>query len=258
MSRAPALRRLGELRFSACEQIQDRHSYGYAVSDLVKNDAVRSVGDVRIDLHATIHRPRVQDENVTGCSLEPLARNTEYAIVFPARRDVSGSHSLELQTKNIQRVGPFDRFFDSIEDNHSKLLYRIGKKRTRAAHCDLGSNMLQPPDVGSGNARVEHIAADTDALSSQIAQTIAQCQQIEETLRGVLVSAIAGVDDVRLDSLREKLRSARRAVTNDHHVNAHRLEIARRIDERLSFLHARPGRGHVHRVGREPLLRELE
>src|SRR2546423_9566552 len=47
-------------------------------------------------------------------------------------------------------------------------------------------------------------------------------------------------------------------MSDDDHVDAHRLQVSRRVDERLAFLHAGAGRRDVYGVGRQSLLRELE
>ena len=67
-------------------------------------------------------------ENIARCALESLARDAEHAIVFPARRDVTGRHSLELKAEYVERICPFDRFLDAVEDDYAELLYRIREK----------------------------------------------------------------------------------------------------------------------------------
>src|SRR4051812_11132680 len=47
-------------------------------------------------------------------------------------------------------------------------------------------------------------------------------------------------------------------MSDDDHVDAHRLEIPRRVDERFALRYARTGRCDVHRVGRETFLGEFE
>src|SRR5687767_3594034 len=105
---------------------------------------------------------------------------------------------------------------------------------------------------------MQHVSANADLLAAQVAEMIAQRQQIEQALRRVLVHAVAGVDDVRLDPLSEKLRRAGRAVPDDHHVDPHRFEILRGIDQGLALGHAGAGGRDVHRIRGEPLLGELE
>src|SRR5688572_14339582 len=81
-SSSPTLRRFGQLRTTTCEEIEHRHAYGHAVRHLVEDHAVRPVGDVRIDLDAAVHRARMEDEHISRCALEPLARHAEDAIVL--------------------------------------------------------------------------------------------------------------------------------------------------------------------------------
>ena len=105
---------------------------------------------------------------------------------------------------------------------------------------------------------MQHVADDADLDAVEPPEVVAQREHVEQPLRGMLVRAVAGVDDVRLDALGEELRRAGRAVADHDHVDPHRLEIARRVDERLALRHARPRRGDVHRVGRQALFGELE
>src|SRR5438874_7188016 len=69
---------------------------------------------------------------------------------------------------------------------------------------------------------------------------------------------VARVDHIRLDALGEELRGARCTVTNDDHVDAHCLEVARRIDKGLALLHAGARRRDIDRIRRQSLLGELE
>ena len=82
---------------------------------------------------------------------------------------------------------------------------------------------------------MQHVAADADLQPLERSEVIAQREHVEQPLRRMLVRAVARVDDVRLDAVGEKLRRARCAVTDHDHVDPHRLEIARGIDERLAL-----------------------
>ena len=82
---------------------------------------------------------------------------------------------------------------------------------------------------------MQHVADDADLDAFELAEVIAQREHVEQSLRRMLVRSVARVDDVRLDALGEKLRRAGRAVADDDHVDPHRLEIARRVDERFAL-----------------------
>src|SRR6266545_1854941 len=105
---------------------------------------------------------------------------------------------------------------------------------------------------------MKDVAADAHAAAVQIAEVIAQREKIEQTLSRMLVRSISCIYHVRFDSLGEKVCGARRAVANDHHVDSHRFEVSRGVDQRFALQHARPGRGDIHGVGRQPLFGELE
>src|SRR5258708_31896020 len=74
----------------------------------------------------------------------------------------------------------------------------------------------------------------------------------------MLVRPIARIDDIRFDALSEELRRAGGPVTNDDHIDSHRLEVSRRVHERLTLADTRARGCDVHRVRRKSLLGELE
>ena len=62
-------------------------------------------------------------------------------------------------------------------------------------------------------------------------------EDVEQSLCRVLVLPVAGVDDARADPLPQEFRRARRGVTDHHHVDVHRLEVARGVDEGFPLAH---------------------
>src|SRR6185437_2206467 len=120
------------------------------------------------------------------------------AIVFACGGNVARRHSLKLKSQDVQRFRPLDRIFDAIEDLHSKLVDRVRQQRARAAHRHFGAQLRKPPNVGAGNAGVKDVATDTYAPAFQFAKAVAQRENVEQTLRRMLVGSITSVDDVRL------------------------------------------------------------
>src|SRR2546427_4226804 len=131
-------------------------------------------------------------------------------------------------------------------------------QRGRPAHAHLGAQLQQPPDVRAGDARVEDITHQTDLQPGDPAMRVADGEEIEERLGGMLVLAVACVDDVRADTVTEELGRAGRGMPDHYPVDPHRFEVLRGVDEGLALLHGAAGRGHVDRVRREALLGELE
>ena len=91
--------------------------------------------------------------------------------------------------------------------------------------------MLRP-----GDARVQHVAADADLerprccpkWSRSVSRSSSPCVGCSCLPSPALMTFDS-------DALGEELRRARRAVADHHHVDPHRLEVARRVDQRLAL-----------------------
>src|ERR1051326_8520560 len=200
---------------------------------------------------AAFHRPGVHDRDVARRALEPLRRHAEHAIVLAQRRDEAFLHPLELEPQHVQHVRPFDPLFDPAEDLDPQLGDPARQQRPRTAHRDFGAELGEPPDVGAGDARVQHVAHETHFQALDLAVLVANRQQVEQRLRRMLVLAVARVDDVRRDAVAEKLRRPRAAVRYAAHFDPHRLDFSGGIP-RLSPFRARgAARRHVDGIRRE-------
>src|ERR1700730_1092111 len=82
--------------------------------------------------------------------------------------------------------------------------------------------------------------------------------KIEQRLGGMLMRTITGVDYARLQSLREKLRRARRTVTQDEDVGVERFKILGRVFKRFAFRQAGSRYGNVDDVGAQAMSGEFE
>src|SRR6266852_2799769 len=112
--------------------------------------------------------------------------------------------------------------------------------------------------ITSAPATASSIAGDSDLEAVDALLVLADREGVEQRLRRVLVHAVAGVDDPRPADARQQVARARRSVAQDDHVGRHRLDVHRRVGQRLAFQDARCRDGDVERVGAEPLLRDLE
>src|SRR4029450_11297896 len=63
----------------AAQQVQPPHPQGHAVGDLLENHGVRTIGDIRGDLHAAVHRSRVHDDHVRPGARHTLAPQSQRA-----------------------------------------------------------------------------------------------------------------------------------------------------------------------------------
>ncbi|GAA3146248.1 hypothetical protein GCM10020001_081760 [Nonomuraea salmonea] len=105
---------------------------------------------------------------------------------------------------------------------------------------------------------MQHVADDGDLAALEIAEAAAHGEGVEQRLGGVLVGAVAGVDDAAVHPVGQAVRRAGRAVADDDRVGAHGLEGERGVLERLALGHAGALGREVDHVGRQPLGGRLE
>src|SRR6185437_9496392 len=101
----------------------------------------------------------------------------------------------------------------------------------RAAEADLGAQAGEQEQIGAGHAAVEHVANDGDAQAGNAAAVAADGEGIEQCLGGVLVHAIAGVDDGDIDVGGDKVGGAAGAVADNDAVDGHGAEGVDGIEE---------------------------
>ena len=102
------------------------------------------------------------------------------------------------------------------------------------------------------------VATDRDRQPLEALFVAANGQGVEQGLGGMLVTAVARVDDRAIDLLRQKLNRAGRVMTHNQQIGAHRVQRDGRIDQRLAFFDGRRRDRHVHHVGAEALACEFE
>ena len=102
------------------------------------------------------------------------------------------------------------------------------------------------------------IADDRDLEPGDPPLGLTDREDVEQALGGVLVRAVAGVDDRGLEVAREVPGRARGLVADDEDVDAHGLDVLRRVDEGLALLGRAAFLLKVDDVGGEPLRGEPE
>ena len=123
------------------------------------------------------------------------------------------------------------------------------------AEGHVRAQLGQRPDVRARHAAVEDVAEDGDVQPCDAAFLLADGERVEQRLGGMLVRAVAGVDDAGVEHARQEMRRAGGAVADDDDVGVERLEVARGVLERLALLERGGLGGEVDDVGREALSR---
>ena len=123
---------------------------------------------------------------------------------------------------------------------------------------DFCAEFQQGGDVRTGYAGEKDIANDGDMKAGDASETLADGEDIEERLGGMLVGAVAGVDDARGQALAEEEGSAGARVAQDDDIGVEGLEVAGGILEGLAFREARGAGGDVYDIGAQAECCELE
>ena len=122
----------------------------------------------------------------------------------------------------------------------------------------MRAQLGQRPDVRPRHAAVEDVAENGDVQALDAALLLADGERVQQRLGGMLVRAVAGVDDAGIEDPGQEMRRAGGAVADDDEINVQRLEVARGVLERLALLERGGLGGEIDDVGREPLLGQLE
>src|SRR5206468_12602542 len=123
---------------------------------------------------------------------------------------------------------------------------------------DLRAEFRQAENVGARDAAEENVAHDDDVEIVDLAALLANGVDIEQSLSWVFVCAVAGIDDARFQSLRQKLWRASGTVAQNENVGMQSFEIARRVLECLAVSQTRRRRGNVDHVRAETKRRYRE
>ena len=113
-------------------------------------------------------------------------------------------------------------------------------------------------DIRAGHAAVQDVAENSHVQIFDGALAIANRQGVEQALRGVLVRAVACVDDGNVQMAGNEFRRARGFVPHHERVGLHRVQRLDRVQERLALFQARGFGLQIHGVRAEARSRRAE
>ena len=118
--------------------------------------------------------------------------------------------------------------------------------------ADRRAHLFQRVDVGAGHPAVGDVADDGDGEPSRSSLVLADGQQVEQSLAGMLVGAVAGIDNRAVEALGQIMRGARGGMPHDDDIGMHRLDVPGGIFQGFPFDHRRGRGGDIDGVGGEP------
>ena len=200
----------------------------------------------------------MHDDGVRLESREPLVCQAEERPVFADTREGGEPLALVLDAEQIDDVSVGEGVVDVVCHAATHLLEDAWHERRRAAERDVRAELGQRPNVRAGHAAVKNVAKNGDVQAAHVALFLENSEGVEQRLRGVLVRAVAGVDDATVDHPRQQVRRALRAVADDDNVGAERLERFAGVQKRFALGERRRLGGEVDHVGVKPHGGQLE
>ena len=167
-------------------------------------------------------------------------------------------HPLELDAQHHDDIRAFDGFVHRCRGPHTEPRDARWHQRRRATDPDVRAQGLEEQQVRAQDAAVQQVTDDRQLQAADAALVIPDRQRIEECLRGMLMHAVARVDDPRATAPGQQLTGTGRGVAQHDHVGSHRLQAQRRIHQRLALHDARRRGRNTQRVGAQSLLRDFE
>jgi hypothetical protein len=235
------------------QQIEKGHAHSDAVRHLLKDAGLGAISDLGRNLGAAIHRTRMENDSIRLGAAEAFGVELvkEHVIRCGKGRFVE---TLGLDAEDEDNVGAFEGFFDTEDaangsGGRTDFFELAGDPHSGTAECEAAAEFSKEMDIGAGDTAVLDVAEDGDAEIFDGTLAIADGESVEQALRGMLVGAVAGVDDGNIEMARDKIRRARGGVAHDETVGLHGVESVNGIEEGFALFQAGGFGLKVHGVG---------
>jgi hypothetical protein len=96
-------------------------------------------------------------------------------------------------------------------------------------------NLLSKMNIGTRHAAVQNVAEDGEIPAFELAFAVANCQRVQQRLRGMLVRAVSGIEHGHAEAFGDELRRARGTVAHHDAVGAHGFQRAHGVEQRFAL-----------------------
>jgi hypothetical protein len=134
------------------KRFHHRHAYRNPHFHLLLDHALRTVGNLRGDFDAAVHRAGMHDQRVLLGYFQFFGVEPVVAEIFAHRGHEGASHALALQAQHHHHVGILQAFFHRVIDLGAHVGDAGGEKGCRSDHTDTGAHLVEKQDIGAGNA----------------------------------------------------------------------------------------------------------
>ena len=117
---------------------------------MVEDDAAVAIGDLAVDLHATVDRTGVHDECVRFEAGRTLLGEAEERRVFPEAWEVFLALALMLDAQKIEDIDVFQNIVELVRDGDAHLFKSPRDQRTGADERHARAELEQSVDITAG------------------------------------------------------------------------------------------------------------
>jgi hypothetical protein len=178
--------------------------------------------------------------------------------IFRQRRHVGTVHTLALEAEHHHDVGAVEALAHVAGHFDAEALDAGRKQRGGGNDPHTRAHLVEQDDIGARDPRMQDIAADRHQQAFDAALVAADGERIEQSLRRVLVCAVAGIDHGAVELAGEQFDRAGSMMAHNQDIGVHGVERDRGVDQRLALAHGGLADRHVHDVGAKPFSRQLE
>ena len=187
---------------------------------------------------------------------ESLAVHAEKVSILMDGREQAVALTLELNAEQVDHVAARQDVVEPKGNFHSKPGNALRHQSRRSADDDFGAQFQEAVNIAPGYPAMGDVSDQADGQSLQPILDSPNGEDVEQSLSGMLVGAVAGIDDTALQMLCQEMRRAGHGVADHYAVDAHRFDVLGGVNEALAFGEAGASRGEVDRVSAQALGRK--
>ena len=211
-----------------------------------------SVRDIGCEFDAAVDGAWGEHEEFRFGAADALCIHAEESGVFGDGGEEGAALAFELNAEEVNAVDFGENFVEVEGDFDSELSDFAGDERGRAANDDSGTEFDESVNVGAGDAAVANVTDKCHGQSGDAATVAADGEDIEQSLCGMFVGAITGIEDTSAEVSGEQVWGTGSFVAADNQIDAHGFDSHRGVDEGFAFGKAAGAGGKVDGVGTQP------
>ncbi len=228
---------------------------------MVEDDAARPISHAAVDLDAAIDGAGMHHDDIGLGQCQAPGREAVGHVEFMRGRQQRTRHALVLQSQHHDDVGAANTLGHVVADAHAHVAQIVGRQGLGADGAHLGSAQRGERVNGRAcHARMHDVADDGHGEVAEVALEMTDGVHVQQTLGGVGMAAIAGVDDVHMRGrvLGDEKGRAAVGVAHDKYIGIHRFEVGDGVEQALALARAGALDVEIEHVGRQALRRDLE